>query len=66
MEQALVDLVWLRAHSCCEYCHLPHGRVVLLFEIDHIIAKKHGGETVAEPQIWRGSILARVGFGRAM
>lgn len=48
MERELVELVWLRAHSCREYCRLPQAYAVFTFEIDHIIAKKHGGETAPE------------------
>jgi hypothetical protein len=48
MERALVDLVWNRAHFCCEYCQLPQRHLLVPFEIDHVIAKKHGGETVPE------------------
>jgi hypothetical protein len=48
MEQELVQLVWQRARSRCEYCQLAQEHSLLTFEIDHIIAKKHGGETVPE------------------
>ena len=48
MEQELVELVWLRARSRCEYCQLPQAFSLFSFEIDHIIAKKHGGATVPE------------------
>ena len=48
MEQALVDLVWGRAHARCEYCQLAQANSLLSFEIDHIIAKKHGGATAPE------------------
>src|SRR6266705_343976 len=47
METELVDLVWQRARSCCEYCQLPQSCSQLTFEIDHIIALKHGGKTAA-------------------
>src|SRR5437660_1723283 len=47
MDAELVELVWQRAHSCCEYCRLPQAFSLLPFEIDHIIARKHGGRTVA-------------------
>lgn len=47
MEQALIRLVWERAHSRCEYCLLPHDASILAFEIDHIIAQKHEGPTRA-------------------
>ncbi|HEV3263271.1 MAG TPA: HNH endonuclease signature motif containing protein [Gemmataceae bacterium] len=45
MEPGLVDLVWQRAQSRCEYCQLPQTYSRLPFEIDHIIACKHGGQT---------------------
>jgi hypothetical protein len=47
MDDSLVQLVWERAHSTCEYCGLPQSLSFLPFEFDHIIAKKHGGRTVA-------------------
>jgi len=48
MKQSLIDLVWQRARFCCEYCQLPREFMLIPFEIDHIIARKHGGRTVAE------------------
>ncbi len=47
MEQALVSLVWQRAHAACEYCQLPQSLSPITFEIDHVIAQKHGGATEA-------------------
>ena len=47
MEAALVRLVWQRAADCCEYCLIAQELDELPFEIDHIIAKKHHGRTVA-------------------
>ncbi len=47
MDDSLIQLVWERARSTCEYCRLPQSLLFLPFEIDHIIAKKHGGRTVA-------------------
>jgi 5-methylcytosine-specific restriction endonuclease McrA len=47
MDAALVELVWRRANSICEYCHLPHGFDASPFHIDHIIARKHNGLSVA-------------------
>jgi len=47
MDEALVALVWERAKRVCEYCQLPEACSLLTFEIDHIIARKHGGKTVA-------------------
>jgi 5-methylcytosine-specific restriction endonuclease McrA len=48
MDAELVEFVWQRARLCCEYCRLPQLYSLLPFEIDHVIAKKHGGRTVAE------------------
>jgi hypothetical protein len=36
-----------RAGGRCEYCRLPQAATSVLFEIAHIIARKHGGRTVA-------------------
>ena len=32
----------------CEYCHFPRTLAELSFEMDHIIAKKHGGKTAPD------------------
>lgn len=48
MNPDLVRHVWQRAGSRCEYCHLPASRYPLPFHIDHIVARQHGGETVAD------------------
>jgi hypothetical protein len=45
MERALERLVWERAGGRCEYCRVAQEDDRLPFEIDHIIAKKHGGPT---------------------
>ena len=34
-----------RAAHCCEYCRLPERYNSLPFQMDHVIAEKHGGET---------------------
>jgi hypothetical protein len=47
MDAALVWLVWQRAGRCCEYCQIAQDFDDSPFEIDHIIAKKHGGPTAA-------------------
>lgn len=47
MDAALVALVWQRARSICEYCLLSQDLSCLPFEIDHVIAVKHGGLTEA-------------------
>jgi hypothetical protein len=47
MDRVLDELVWERAQSRCEYCEMPQEYDGFTHEIDHIIAKKHGGPTVA-------------------
>lgn len=47
MEAALERLVRHRAGGRCEYCRLPQAASRVPFEIDHIIARKHRGRTVA-------------------
>ena len=47
MEAALVRIIWLRARSRCEYCQLHQLFDELTFQIDHAIARKHHGETIA-------------------
>jgi hypothetical protein len=47
MERALENLVWQRAGGRCEYCQLSKGDLDLSFEIDHIIAEHHEGQTQA-------------------
>lgn len=48
MDAALAALVRNRAQSICEYCRLPQVFSAIPFEIDHIIAQKHGGPTQEE------------------
>ena len=48
MDAALRQFVWDRAGDACEYCHLPQQFDAMPFQIDHILARKHGGATAAE------------------
>ncbi len=48
MDGPLVQHVWQRAQQRCEYCHFPANVSLLPFQLDHIIAEKHGGKTEAE------------------
>lgn len=48
MTPALVNLVWERAGRRCEYCRIPHPQYRPPFQIDHIRARQHGGQTTAE------------------
>jgi hypothetical protein len=45
MNEALERQVRERAGNVCDYCRLPLRYADLSFEIDHIIARKHGGRT---------------------
>ncbi len=45
---SLRRLVVERAQNCCEYCLIPQEIVLATHQVDHIIAEKHGGETVSE------------------
>src|SRR5439155_19453171 len=48
MNIELETTVWSRARNRCECCLVPHDADVLPYEIDHIIARKHGGNTPVE------------------
>ncbi|MBF2078901.1 MAG: HNH endonuclease [Synechococcales cyanobacterium T60_A2020_003] len=41
-------LVFERAQDSCEYCLIPAALALAAHQMDHIIAEKHGGETVSE------------------
>jgi len=47
MDAALERQVRQRAGGRCEYCRLPQAGSRVPFEIDHIIARKHGGRATA-------------------
>lgn len=48
MDKALEQEVWSRAAGTCEYCRMPHSFYRAPFQIDHVIARQHGGRTVSE------------------
>lgn len=45
---ALRQFVQERAGGRCEYCLYPQDVSFLAFEVEHIIAEKHGGATTAD------------------
>jgi hypothetical protein len=47
MDRALESLVHERAGGCCEYCGAPEQFSSTPFQIDHVVAEQHGGETTA-------------------
>jgi len=44
----LLAAICRRAGERCEYCLVPRFAFPLPFQIDHIIAEKHGGQAVEE------------------
>ena len=46
MDESLIELVWSRAGHKCEYCLIPQASYPVPFQIDHIIARQHGGLTL--------------------
>jgi hypothetical protein len=44
MDAATRTLVWARAESRCEYCRVRQDHVELAHHIEHIVARKHGGD----------------------
>lgn len=52
MDEQLRQLVRRIARRRCEYCHLQEAHSSLSFEIEHIIAEKHGGESAIENLAW--------------
>src|SRR5687767_13135344 len=46
MSASLAERVRRRACYRCEYCQMPQEFDELSFEIEHIIAEKHGGRSV--------------------
>lgn len=48
VKQSLHDQVWQRANGRCEYCRMPQEFDPLPFQIDHIIAQQHRGQTTLE------------------
>jgi hypothetical protein len=48
IDSSLRQLVRLRATGFCEYCGISESLTLAEHEIDHVIAVKHGGQTVAD------------------
>ena len=45
---SLRQQIYERAGGQCEYCLMPEVAVLMSLEVDHIIARKHGGKIVAD------------------
>ena len=48
MTKALQEEVWQRAGRCCEYCRMVPAYYRSPFQIDHVVARQHGGEAVSD------------------
>jgi 5-methylcytosine-specific restriction endonuclease McrA len=48
IEASLREFVRLRAAGLCEYCGISERLTLAEHEIDHVIAMKHGGQSVVE------------------
>jgi hypothetical protein len=44
MDRGLAEEVRRRADYRCEYCQFPAARSLVPFQIDHVLAEKHGGQ----------------------
>lgn len=45
MKPSFKRRVWQRANGVCEYCRMPREFYLAPYQIDHIVAEKHGGKT---------------------
>ena len=52
MSPQLVQTVRARAEGRCEYCHLREEFAETPFQVDHIIAQKHGGPADPDNLAW--------------
>lgn len=48
----LRQIVIQRAQGRCEYCRYPEAFAFLTFEIEHVVAEKHGGKTTSANLAW--------------
>jgi hypothetical protein len=48
LDADFIRRVWQRAAARCEYCQLPSGFHPAPFQIDHIVARQHGGKAELE------------------
>ena len=48
VDRSLEQEVWRRSGRICEYCRMPEEFHDAPFQIDHIIARQHGGLTESE------------------
>jgi hypothetical protein len=52
MKRALLERLRQLAGDRCDYCRIPRQFDPIPFQVDHIIAEQHGGETVLDNLAW--------------
>lgn len=52
MNRLLLKQVRQMAGDRCDYCRMPNAYDPLPFQVDHIIARQHGGATVLDNLAW--------------
>jgi hypothetical protein len=52
MKQPLLEELQILAGNRCDYCRMPAAFDPLPFQVDHIIAVQHGGQTILENLAW--------------
>ena len=52
MNRELLKQIRELAGDRCDYCQMPRVHDPLPFQIDHVIAQQHGGETVLDNLAW--------------
>jgi HNH endonuclease len=52
MDESLRQFIRERANGVCEYCRFPEEHAFNPFQVDHVIAEKHGGPTIESNLAW--------------
>ncbi len=52
MNRALLAELRRLARGRCDYCRIPETLDPLPFQVDHIVARQHGGQTILENLAW--------------
>jgi hypothetical protein len=52
MDDTLRQLVRDRSGGICEYCQFPEEHSFNPFQVDHVIAEKHGGPSIESNLAW--------------
>lgn len=52
MNRLLLNQIRQMSGDRCDYCRMPNAYDPLPFQVDHVIARQHGGATVLENLAW--------------